>query len=496
MIKEEKVKAVWALHKEGVNASEIGKKLSIDRKTASKIIQNEGNVLRKTRKDKIVLDDELLIKTFKKCEGWGERTHEELQKQGINIAYPTLMRTIRELGLKENNKKFSTPVPDVPGSESQHDLSPYRIKIGDTVMNVQASLLHYRYSKINYLKFYPSFNRFNMQCFFFEALNYFGYTPSQCVIDNTSLVINRGSGINAVFNQEMIDFAKSFGFKWFAHAIKHSDRKAGVERGFWTIETNFFPGREFNSMEDLNEQARSWCESRSKKMNKNKIIPIDYFEYEKDFMAKIIPHISAPYRQHNRIIDQEGYILFGTNLYWVGVQRHLEITLLEYADKIKIYYQRKIICEYNLPPFGTREKKFKPDGVTIPYRPKKHTVAPHEEEKELRAYSVLVSNYLDFSLKAHGPQNRYQFIRQVYYLYKNLSHSLFDKTIERALKYKIRNRATLEKIAIYIVSKDENVAPELEIEFSLSDANDYRDGLYGNDPDLSSYDRKWGGSNE
>ena len=406
------------------------------------------------------------------------------------------MTKIRDMGLKENEKKFSNPVEDVPGAENQHDLSPYTVKVGGTLMKLQASLLHYRYSKMNYLKFYSAFNRFNMKTFFFEALNYIRYVPSKCIIDNTSLVINRGSGRNAVFNKEMVDFAKSFGFHWYAHAIKHSDRKAGVERSFYTITTNFFPGREFNSLEDLNKQARQWCESRSKKMNRNKIIPIDRFEYEKDFMTKVTPYISEPYRQHNRVVGQEGYVLLGTNLFWASARRDSDVIVLEYADRIVIYQNRKVVCEHTLPPFGIREKKFKPDGITVPYRPKKTTVPPHDEEKELRSLSNLVNDYLEFALKAFGPQNRYKFIREVYHLYKNLTPSLFNKTIERAFKYRINSKSTLEKIAIYIMNKDEFVIPELELEFVLSDSSNYSDGLYGHDPDLNLYDKKWGGSDE
>lgn len=461
----------------------------------NKIIDNEGIIVKKSRKDKLILDDELILKTFKKCNEWGERTHEELEKLGVKIAYSTLMAKIRELGLKESKQKFSTPVPDVPGEECQHDLSPYTVKVGDSLMKLQASLLHYRYSKMNYLEFFPSFNRFNMKCFLYRSLNYFGYVPSQCVIDNTSLVIDRGSGKNAVFNREMVDFAKNFGFKWYAHAIKHSDRKAGCERMFYTITTNFFPGREFSSLEDLNTQAKEWCESRSKKMNKKKIIPIDRFEYEKDFMAKVIPLIAEPYLQHNRSVDQEGHVLFGTNLFWVGVPKDSDVTVLEYSDRIVIYQKRKLIGEHKLPPFGVRAQRFKPDGVTVPYRPKKTTVPPHDEEKELRSI-VLVNDYLDFALKAFGPQNRYQFIREVYYLYKNLTPSLFDKTIKRAFKYRIRSKSTLEKIAIYIMNKDDFVIPDLELELGLNESRNYSDGQYGHEPDLSVYDQKWGGDNE
>lgn len=469
--------------------------MGIDRKSVKKIVGNQGATIRKQRSDKLVLDEELIIKTFKKCDEWGERTHEELEKLGIKIAYPTLMKKIREMVLKENAERFSTPSPDVPGAEFQHDLSPYVVKVGDQRLKLQASMLHYRYSKMNYLKFYSSFNRFNMKSFFYEAFQYFGYVPKQCVIDNTSLVIDRGSGKNAVFNKDMVDFAKCFGFDWYAHAIKHSDRKAGVERSFYTITTNFFPGREFLSLEDLNGQAKKWCESRFKKMNKNKIIPIDRFEYEKDFMTKVIPDVGEPYQHHARIVDQEGYIAFGTNLYWSFAKKNSEVTVLQYTDRIMLYQARKLIGEHPLPPFGTREKKFEADGVKIPYRPKKTTIPPHDEEKELRNVSKLVNDYLDFALKTFGPQNRYQFIREVYSLYKNLTSSLFVKTIERAFKYRIRCKNTLEKIAIYIMNRDEFVIPELDVELAVGDMSLYMDGQYGREPDLTTYD-KWGGGNE
>ena len=117
-------------------------------------------------------------------------------------------------------------------------------------------------------------------------------------------------------------------------------------------------------------------------MNKNKIIPIDYFEYEKDFMTKIIPHTSEPYRQHNRVVGQEGFVLLGTNLFWASARRDSNVTVLEYADRIVIYQNRKVVCEHTLPPFGIREKKFKPDGITVPYRPKKTTVPPHDEDRK------------------------------------------------------------------------------------------------------------------
>lgn len=492
MISPEKATTIWILSQEGIRVAEIAKKLGIDPKTVKKIIKNQGIHERKGRSDKIELDDELLLKTYKRCSYWGERTHEELVKLGINVSYPTLMRKLRELNPEE--PKFSTPHEDRPGEEFQHDLSPFMVTLGEKKIRLQASVLYYRYSKMIYLKFYTSFNRFAMKCFFWEAVQHFGYVPDKCIIDNTSLVVLRGSGRNALFNKEMVDFAKAIGFKkWIAHEINHSNRKAGNERSFWTVETNFFPGREFSSLEDINKQAKEWCVARSLKRNKNKIIPRDRFEYEKDFMNKVSPHFCPPYLQMSRVVDQQGYILHNTNLYWVGIHPGKGVTVLQYPNCLKIYHQRKMIGEYDLPPFGTRQRKFKPEGVNIPYRPKKQTVPPVQEEEELRKMKI-VDKYLDFVLKRLGPQQRYQTIRQVYFLYKRLSRSLFEKTLSRALEYRVKKSSSLERIATYIMKRDE--MDDVDFDPFIIENEEINEGLYIRDPDFRSYEEMWGGRDE
>ena len=82
-----------------------------------------------------------------------------------------------------------------------------------------------------------------MKCFLHEALTYWGYAPRQCIIDNTNLARLRGTGAQAVIVPEMEAFAKQYGFQLRCHEKGHSDRKAGEERSFWTVETNFLAGR-------------------------------------------------------------------------------------------------------------------------------------------------------------------------------------------------------------------------------------------------------------
>ena len=165
---------------------------------------------------------------------------------------------------------------------------------------------------MRYIKFYPVFNRFKMKCFFHEALSYWKYTAKICVIDNTSLAILHGTGKNAVFCPEMIAFAKAYGFSWLAHEKGHANRKAGEERNFWTIETNFIPGRELIDLEDSNHKVFDWSVRYSQRpQSKTGLIPIALFEQEKPYLIKLPEYIEPPYRAHKRNIDRYGYyVLF------------------------------------------------------------------------------------------------------------------------------------------------------------------------------------------
>jgi len=57
-----------------------------------------------------------------------------------------------------------------------------------------------------------------------------GGTPNRVMIDNTHVVVLRGSGRDMVPVPEMAAFAERFGFQFVAHAIGNANRSARVER--------------------------------------------------------------------------------------------------------------------------------------------------------------------------------------------------------------------------------------------------------------------------
>src|SRR5437016_8087041 len=451
MIEADKRKAVFLLHQEGMSINEIARRLHLSRNTVCTILKQKGEMPVPTRKRKVRLDRELLERLYRECEGRAQRVHEKLtEEEGIQIPYSTLTRLLRELGLSKEPSTRCDRVPDEPGAEMQHDTSTYRIRPGDRLTLVIASLLYLRYSKRRYLQFFRKFNRFRMKCFLHTALMFWGYAGRICVIDNTNLARLRGTGRNAVIVPEMAAFATAHGFRFVCHEKGHANRKAGEERSFWTVETNFFPGRSFASLEDLNRQAFEWATGRMehRPQGPSRIIPAEAFAKERPWLVAVPAHLPAPYVCLERGIDQYGYVALGENYYWVPGTERGDVNVFVYSDHLKIYRHRKCLMEYPLAGDGVRNERISPPGLPAPpYQPNNRKRPTEGEEKRLRALAPAVNEYLDFALATRSGRARHHFVRELFALSQHMTGALFIETLERALRYRIAEIGTLRRIA-------------------------------------------------
>ena len=492
MIEPDKRKAIYLLHKEGMGVRELSRHMNISTNTVNTIIGQAGELPQTTRKDKIEIDTELVSRIYLQCDGRVQRTHEILSEQhGIRIGYSTLARMLRELGFGKSQKKRCHRVPDEPGVEMQHDTSPYRVKFADKPALVQGSLVYFRFSKVRYLKFYRSFDRFKMKCFFHEALIFWSYTAYVCIIDNTNLARLRGTGKNAVINPEMEQFAKQYGFEFVCHEVGHANRKAGNERGFYTVETNFFPGRKFANLEDMNRQAFEWATVRmaNRPTGKTRLIPAQAFEYEKPYLKKLPAYVTAPYLVYKRGTDQYGYASVDANFYWIpGTKRH-DVKVLQYAEHLMIYRNRKLLGRYPLPPDGVKNEQIAPEGQSKPpYKPKYRKKPTAKEENILRTAAKEICDYLDFAVKSGGKQ-KHRFIRRLYGLYRKIDIEVFIKAVNRALKYRITDIKTVERIAMLQLTSGNFQLPVPQIDQQLENRASYIEGCFADEVDLTVYDK-------
>ena len=490
MIAAENRKAIHLLHESGMTYSEIARRFGVSRSTVAIIVGQQGTPVPAARAPKQPIDVELLRRLYRECDGWVKRVHEKLlEEEKIPIAYPTLTRRLRQLGISTPAESRCDRVPDQPGLEAQHDTSAYPILLAGVSVGLIASLLYLRYSKRRHLRFYRSFNRFKMKCALHAGLMHWGYAPRQCIIDNTNLARLRGTGQAAVIVPEMVAFGRQYGFEFVCHAVGHADRKAGEERSFLTVETNFFPGRTFASLEDLNAQALEWSTVRMEHRPQGKagLIPAKAFEHERGFLTALPPHLPAPYLVHERDTDQYGYAAFDGNYYWVPGTDRAKLKLLEYSDGLKLYRDRVCLGEYPLPPDGVKNQWFSPPGQPKPrHQPRDRRHRTQTEENHLRALGATVGAYLDFALPQKGI-TRHDLVRKLFGLSRRMSAELFGQSVARAHKYRIVDVATIERIAVLYLNQGLDALPQPEVNEAFRERETYREGSLTEPPDLSIY---------
>jgi hypothetical protein len=489
MITADKRKAVFLLHQEGMPIREISRGLKLSRNAVRRIIAQAGQMPRLARAPVQVIDPDLLRQLYQECHGYAQRMAEKLREEhGLAIKYSTLTRHLRELGIGTPVNLRCERGPEEPGAEMQHDTSPFTLRVGPVWLRLQASLLYLRYSKRRYLQFYPVFDRFHMKGFLHLGLTHWGYAPRICVIDNTNLARLRGLGSHAVIVPEMEAFAKAYGFVFRCHAPGHPDRKAGEERSFLTVETNFVPGRTFQNLEDLNHQALEWSTVRLEQRPQGKagLIPAQAFEHERAFLTQLPRHLPAPYLLLERSVDEYGYVAVEGNYYEVPGTGRGTIQVLRYLNHLVLCQDRRRLIEYPLPPWGVRNQPFGVPGQKAPrYRPRNRKQSSQEEEKRLRAIDPRIGAYVDFILGSPGLL-RHQFLRRLWALRQRWSTTLFLRTIERAHRYQITSLETLERIAL--LHLEETALPDPMVDPELEKRPAYQEGSLTETPDLSRYD--------
>jgi transposase len=492
MIAAEMRNAVFLLHREGMSAREISLRLHLSRNTVRKVIAEAGAPPKHAaKKPPAALDPELLRQLHAQCDGYLQRVHEKLREEhGLQIKYSTLTRWMRQLGISLPPATRCERVPDEPGAEMQHDTSPFKIPLGGVITKLQASLLYLRYSKRRYLQFYRVFDRFRMKCFLHRGLLHWGYAPKLCVIDNTNLARLRGLGAHAVIVPEMEAFARSYGFRFLCHAPKHPDRKAGEERSFFTLETNFLPGRSFENLEDLNRQALEWSTVRLEQRPQGRagLIPAQAFEHERLFLQELTPHLPAPYLLLHRDIDEYGFVAVEANYYWVPGSGRGKAKVLRYESRITLHQDGECLIEYPLVPDGVKNQLVKPPGQPAArHQPNNRKASSREEEERLRALDPEVGAYVDFLLATPGLQ-RHQCLRRLFAISRRMSPELFLRSVRRARRYRITDLDTLEKIArLYLAEAPGEMASPPDVDETFRERPTCQEGALTDLPDLSRY---------
>ena len=98
-----------------------------------------------------------------------------------------------------------------------------------------------------------------------------------------------------------------------------------------------------------------------------------------------------------------------------------------------------------------------------------------------------VGAYLDYVIGTKGVR-RHQFVRDLFALSRKLTGSVFVRAVERAQRYRIVHLATLQKIAWFCLSQEDQPLPDADIDEAYRNRPEYQEGCLTDEPDLSIYE--------
>jgi hypothetical protein len=454
MIAPEIRQAILALHHKGTPVRKIARLLKLSRNSVRQAI-------RQPPPPQGVAEPEMpahlltpLSETFVRCEGNVVRVQEVLEAEHeIRIPYSTLTRWVREADLRAPKQRAGSYHFGM-GEEMQFDTSPHSLKLGDKCVKAQCASLVLAYSRRIFIHYFPCFTRFEAKAFLREALCFMDGSAGRCMVDNSNVVVASGSGAEAVIAPEMAAFGQIFGFEFIAHAIGDANRSARVERPFYFVEKNFLPGRRFSSWDDLNAQARNWCEHTANQRPKRSLgmSPEAAYVLEKPELKPLPAYLPPVYQAFSRIVDVEGYVYLDTNRYSVPerlIGKTVEV--YKYPDEVKVLFRHREVAEHP----RLVGKRHGQNTLKAHRRPRRRQAyqGPSDEERQLCGESEVLSRYVS-GLKKRSPGRGVSRLRRLLAMRRTYPRQAFLGAIETALQYGLYDLHRLEHLILERVAGD------------------------------------------
>jgi transposase len=290
------------------------------------------------------------------------RLLEELRRLGYAGGYTVLRQRVKQLRMQCRRppvERFETG----PGVQAQMDWAVYTIDFtqeGRRKVNLFSYVLGY--SRRQFLHFAPSQDLETTIREHVRAFEHLGGVAATCLYDNMKVVVARYEDGEPIYNTRFLTFATHYGFRPVACRRRRPQTKGKVERPFWYAETSLLNGREFRSLEHLNEVTAWWlaevADVRVHRQTKRR--PLDLHAEE---VPHLIPLPERPYEVAEvvyRTVDAEGMVSYAQNRYsapWHYIGQVLPLRITEEA--VTIYGPRLEVLARHLrfPPTERQQQR-------------------------------------------------------------------------------------------------------------------------------------------
>lgn len=272
------------------------------------------------------------------------RALEELRRSGYDGGYTILRERIKQLR-KTPSSQLTIRFETAPGAQAQMDWATYTIDFtgeGKRRVNLFSYILGY--SRRQYICFSESMEFETTIRQHIKAFEHLGGAAATCLYDNMKVVVTRWEDDAPIYNTRFLAFATHYGYKPWACQVRRPQTKGKVERPFHYVETNLLNGREFRSLDHLNQTTRWWLSQVAdvRIHGTTKKTPLELHAEE---LPHLLPLPSLQFDTAHvvyRVVDTDGTIQYANNRYSVPWRLVGESLPVRITDELLMAYDRSL----------------------------------------------------------------------------------------------------------------------------------------------------------
>jgi len=240
----------------------------------------------------------------------------------------------------------------LPGEQSQVDWAHLgHIEIGKARRPLMAFVMVLSWSRQIYLQFYLNAQMENFLRGHVGAFEAWNGLPRVLLYDNLRSAVLERQGDAIRFHPTLLALSAHYRFEPRPVAVARGNEKGRVERAIRYIRDNFFAGRHWTTLDELNQQADEWCQgvSADRRCPENKDLSVREAFLQEQPGLLALPDNPFDSRERVQVIARKTpYIRFDLNDYSIPhqqVQKPLTVT----ADlaQVRILDGADVIAEHD-----------------------------------------------------------------------------------------------------------------------------------------------------
>lgn len=325
---------------------------------------------------------------------------ERLQAQGYTGSLSILKDFVQPLRPPRPHQRPVRRYETQPGEQCQIDWGEFLYEHDDRIHKLYGFTAVLSYSRMRFVCFTKRCDTPTLIRCLMLAWEYVEGLPQSILADRMKSVLLQMDGPTPQWNPQFADFLAAIGVTPRVCRPYAPQTKGKVERSIGLVKSSFWPGVRFTDLDDLNRQARSWCDRRNQYLHATtRVRPLDRWVEEG---LRPLPSGFAweRYGLEERRVTPDGFVAFDGVLYgvpaaqWSG--RIVQVGVRQ--QLLTVWAQGQIVAQHAVRPVSGTQVLHPQQFTDVPVArtratqpaPVAHQVAaPRPMRRPLTDYDVL-----------------------------------------------------------------------------------------------------------